>query len=136
MMWPLQKFDERYICMAECYRFKEIEDIDRNLENNFSLGITMPKYHTDVFWDLGVDINSGSSFKVAQKNLLNQIQNTGNPTEEDKSKSDAKPPVSSLQADMVNLAQEESQQIHKIREIINAFPLEKEQEGYDRHLVQ
>jgi hypothetical protein len=31
--------------------------------------------------------------------------------------------------------QNEAQHIHKIAKIINAFPLEKELEEYDRHLV-
>ena len=53
LVWPLQKFDERYICMSDYYNFKERSDIDKNFSNNFDVVISLPKYLFDVFWDLG-----------------------------------------------------------------------------------
>lgn len=67
LCWPLQKFDERFICMTDCYKYKHQQDINRNFNNNLDIIIKMPLFHTDVFWDLGKDISLGSSFKVSQK---------------------------------------------------------------------
>jgi hypothetical protein len=127
LVWPLQKFDERFICMGECYRYKEQKDIDRNFENNLNIVVEMPRYHTDVFWDLGQDISNASSFKVAMKA---QKEGAAGPAVEVKNL------FPENEKEKHNITSEETKQIHKIREIINAFPLETEQEGYDRHLVQ
>ena len=64
MAWPLQKFDERYICMADCYKFKERADIDKKFSNNLDIVLTMPKFHTDVFYDLGTDIKNVSTNSI------------------------------------------------------------------------
>lgn len=67
LAWPLQKFDERYICMSDCYKFKEPAEIAKNFNNNLDLVIEMPKFHTDVFWDLGKDVSLTDTFQSAQK---------------------------------------------------------------------
>lgn len=50
LAWPLQKFDERFICLADCYKYKHQGDILKNFSNNLDIVIDMPKFHTDVFW--------------------------------------------------------------------------------------
>ena len=50
--WPLKKYDARFICMADCYKFKGIDDIDKNFCNNLDIVLELPKHHTDVFWSL------------------------------------------------------------------------------------
>jgi hypothetical protein len=67
LAWPLQKFDERYICMADCYKFKEPAEITKNFNNNLDVVIEMPKFHTDVFWDLGKDVSINDTFQSSQK---------------------------------------------------------------------
>lgn len=67
LVWPLQKYDERFICMGECYKYKRITDIQRNFENNLSITLEMPKFHTDVFYDLGIEITPGMTFKSDEK---------------------------------------------------------------------
>lgn len=62
LAWPLQKFDERYICMADCYKFKEPAEITKKFNNNLDVIIEMPKFHTDVFWDLGKDVSVNDTF--------------------------------------------------------------------------
>jgi len=64
LAWPLRQYDDRFICMTDCYKFKYPSDIDNNFNNNLDIVIKMPTYHTDVFYDLGKDISIGSSFKV------------------------------------------------------------------------
>ena len=64
LAWPLRQYDDRFICMTDCYKFKHSNDIDNNFANNLDIVIKMPTYHTDVFYDLGKDISIGSSFKV------------------------------------------------------------------------
>jgi hypothetical protein len=51
--------------MADCYKFKRPTDILGNFNNSLDIVISMPKFHTDVFWDLGKDISLGSTFKMA-----------------------------------------------------------------------
>ena len=70
-----------------------------------------------------------SSFKVEQKKLaLNEVNSNGPILDYE-----ARTKIQNEKA--ANVTKEETQHIHKIREIINNFPLEKEQEGYDRLLV-
>lgn len=71
LAWPLQKFDERYICMADCYKFKEQSEIYRNFSNNLDINIQMPKFHTDVFWDLGKEISLSDTFTTKSANAQN-----------------------------------------------------------------
>lgn len=117
-MWPLQKFDDRFICLGECFKYKKITDINRNFDNSLNIVFDMPKYHTDVFWDLGMDISTASSFKVEMKTADPSAPQQISKQENEKS------------------TESESKQIHQIREIINAYPLETEHESYDRQLVQ
>ena len=63
--------------MTECYKYKDIKDINRKFDNNLNIVIEMPKYHTDVFWDLGHDISVSSSFMVAQQRLAKNESNSG-----------------------------------------------------------
>ena len=44
--------------MADCYKFKEKADIDKNFSNNLDIVISLPKYHLDVFWDIGRDLRN------------------------------------------------------------------------------
>lgn len=44
--------------MADCYKFKERADIDKKFTNNLDIVLTLPKFHTDVFYDLGIDIKN------------------------------------------------------------------------------
>jgi hypothetical protein len=50
--------------MADCYKFKERADIDKIFSNNLDIVITMPKFHTDVFYDLGADIKNISANNI------------------------------------------------------------------------
>ena len=113
LLWPLEKFHPRFVCVTECYRYKHISEIERNFDTKMNVVISMPIYHTDVFWNLGKDIALGSSFNVSQKD-----------------KKDGKTDIES------NVVEEETKQINQISELIRKFPLEKEQEEYDRKLVQ
>lgn len=56
LAWPLEKIDERYICMGDYYKYKEKTDIDYNFTNNLSIDLKMPLFHQEVFWDLGIDL--------------------------------------------------------------------------------
>ena len=56
--------------MADCYKYKRPNDILGNFNNSLDIIIGMPKYHTDVFWDLGKDISLGSTFKRAASNSM------------------------------------------------------------------
>jgi hypothetical protein len=47
--------------MADCYKFKERSDIDKKFSNNMDIVLTLPKFHTDVFYDLGIDIKNIST---------------------------------------------------------------------------
>ena len=33
LAWPFQKSDERYLCMADCFRFKDVSDIKKSFSN-------------------------------------------------------------------------------------------------------
>ena len=50
--------------MADCYKFKERADIDKKFSNNLDIVISMPKFHTDVFYDLGADIKNISANNI------------------------------------------------------------------------
>lgn len=49
--------------MTDCYKFKEPAEITKNFNNNLDLIIEMPKFHTDVFWDLGKDVSVNDTFQ-------------------------------------------------------------------------
>jgi hypothetical protein len=49
--------------MADCYKYKHPNDILRNFNNNLDIVIEMPKYHTDVFWDLAKDISLSKNLR-------------------------------------------------------------------------
>lgn len=66
LAWPLKKIDERFICMTECYRYKRPDDIKKNFINNLDIVIQLPKYHTEVLWDLGENQSVGSNFVLQQ----------------------------------------------------------------------
>lgn len=37
--------------MADCYKFKERSEIDKNFSNNLDIVVIFPKFHSDVFYD-------------------------------------------------------------------------------------
>ena len=53
--------------MAECYKYKHQSDIKRNFKNNLDIIIEMPRYHTEVLWDLGIELSSASGFAVSSR---------------------------------------------------------------------
>lgn len=61
--------------MADCYKFKERSDIDKNFTNNLDIVISLTKFHTDVFWDIGRDVKniSATIIELMQKQLRNSF---------------------------------------------------------------
>jgi hypothetical protein len=51
--------------MSNCYKYKDVSDIDRNFDKNLSIQLEMPRYHTEVFYDLGREIADSRSFNLA-----------------------------------------------------------------------
>lgn len=59
LAWPLRKFDPRFICIGEYYKYKDLKDIENNFENNLDLFIQMPEFHSEVLWNLGSEQPTG-----------------------------------------------------------------------------
>lgn len=57
LAWPLQKYDPRFICVGDCYKYKHQSDIEKNFDNNLDVFIQMPKFHQDVIWNIGFDMS-------------------------------------------------------------------------------
>jgi len=36
--------------MADCYKYKQLSDIQKNFSNNLDIVLELPKHHTDVYW--------------------------------------------------------------------------------------
>ena len=37
LAWPLDKNDDRFVCMGDCYRYYDDEEIDNNFNNNLDV---------------------------------------------------------------------------------------------------
>jgi len=67
LAWPLKRFDERFICMADYYRVKHQKEIKNNFNSNLDIVIDLPRYHTDVYWDIGLGLPFESRYAASQE---------------------------------------------------------------------
>ena len=67
LAWPLKKFDERFICMADYYRVKHQKEIRSNFSSNLDIVIELPRYHTDVYWDIGLGLPFESRYSAGSQ---------------------------------------------------------------------
>ena len=69
LAWPLKKFDERFICMADYYRVKQPKEIRSHFNNNLDIVVELPRYHTDVYWDSGLNSTFESSYAAGGQDM-------------------------------------------------------------------
>ena len=73
LAWPLEKFDERYVCMSEYYKSKSKADVDYTFTNNLEVNLKMPRFRSEVFYDLCIDLDQfRKDIDMRDQNLKSQ----------------------------------------------------------------